>query len=263
MNSLPVLMKSILSLGLLLSAACSQERASTSEGKVQGGVPHTTFDALPRTTVAISVGCTGTIIGYKWILTAAHCRMDLNNAYVAFYNGKDIRSDGSYRKVLNRYVPDGVSESKWYDSNGNFADIALLELDSPIDFTKGNLITTLDDNTPGYSRVGWNAYIDGAGMHDNNSANNKQELRWKNTQVSLHYGDQTLYLPGFETDSGDSGSPLYSTQTVNILGQNIYPVLGVLHGVAYAPGEQRLRSKYTYIGSVHSSWIHSTMLQHP
>lgn len=182
--------------------------------------------------------CTATIISPLHVLTAAHCEPVKNTSRVQFYNGSNILNTAKILVTGVDLLP-GVDPSTGdlTDSNGNFGDIAILTLASPIPAT--SVVAKLGIFYPGSDAFG---FAVGSGDH-NGVLNTNGFLKFG---MNGYYSDDNsvgfFYTNDSLGDVGDSGGPLYTNAEVQ----------GVIWGtwpVAFAA-----RDKYTAV-SFHLPFI--------
>ena len=224
--SLPVMATFI----LLALLGCGRARASNFSPIINGQAVDSTHQfpwqvALFYSTSDVfqSQYCGGTLIDSQWIATAAHCADSKNQVYVAAgITDLSNTAGGQIRKVAHWYVHPG------YDSKTLDNDIALAQLDSPIDMAAcGDLCKTISPVTqaqePYVMPVGSNALVSGWGTTTTGGNGTfPYVLQWAQVQImsctqntSFSSTDTTGNMvcagtANYSTDacSGDSGGPL-------------------------------------------------------
>lgn len=121
------------------------------DGRIVGGVEIDIRDAPWQITIQ-SMGrhlCGGSIIGAKWILTAAHCttsqEVQSNPEKIVIKSGTSLYPEGAISKV-NRIV----DHPKWNKKTLDY-DFALLELETELKLGETRKVIKLADSTNHYS----------------------------------------------------------------------------------------------------------------
>ncbi|XXX78333.1 trypsin-like serine protease [Sorangium sp. So ce134] len=188
----------------------------------------------------VSLGnCTGVIISPNHVLTAAVCKPVAGSTTVRFYSTNNT-PDATATGVTTVAFKAGVNpwNDDLEDTAGDFADIAVLTLASPIPSTSA--VAAIDLNYPGEDGSGIQV---GRGQHDE-AANTTSLLRYAiNGLYSDNTDDGYFYTNDDRSNIGDAGGPIFTN------GQRLS---GVLYGdtwVAFAT-----RNKYTST-EYHFNWI--------
>jgi secreted trypsin-like serine protease len=169
--------------------------------------------------------CGGTIIGDKWVITAAHCVLDENDLPTpvsdVYVRVGATRIYFPYEGKLYRVKDIKVHEG--YNPNTFVNDIAVIELEDSINFENAKKIDMLspEDALSGMEDPGVMAWLTGWGITDVETRNHpnilqKAELpivsnatavkEWPDTSNSILMAG---YKDGFmDSCSGDSGGPL-------------------------------------------------------
>ena len=192
--------------------------------------------------------CTGVILSSTQVMTAAHCQFPLGT-FVEYYNNKrtDPTTYVSTIASLPTLPPNvtgtpsvftGFTGDGFTNSSGDYADIAIIALATPIDHTKYPFvpITLLPGGT--YSNDWMNSsWIVGTGFMNGvvNLVGNMQYV----ASILKSNNDNTGYFVSKETyvDNGDSGGPVYQEAIDGSL-----RLIGITSGVYVGDGGDRFTS---------------------
>lgn len=158
--------------------------------------------------------CSGSIIAAQWVLTAAHCVANKSVESLLVVAGvTDLdRTDleGQRRRVTHRVLAPGYNPA-----NAKRNDIALLRLNSSLEFSEDTSVISMASATPGLEATesGWGPSPSGevSSMRQRGAV-----VLLSNEEVSTDYGivmyaDQLATLPVDDSERlcwGDDGSPV-------------------------------------------------------
>ncbi|HEY0251103.1 MAG TPA: trypsin-like serine protease [Kofleriaceae bacterium] len=240
---------------LVLAACLDAPEESTTDEAIKG---HYSMANQWQTDRGAHVpSCSATRIGARYVLTSAHCLTHVGDT-VEFYsvsNSLDHALTATVEQVWLRpgVDPQGCHDSHFsfgacYDSNGSFADIALVKVknvvganenvDSLLLGAQATLAWTYPGNGSIVTQVGGGMYGE-----DDTTDDPDHALHQVTDTLQSDNGDGKYVTTHDNTNPGDSGSPLY-----NGIGQ----VLATLFGV------RTNNCNYTSVPR-HLDWLLGTM----
>lgn len=117
------------------SAACGCSTNSALVNRIVGGeaANSSVWGWIVSIYIAPGFLCGGSILSSTWVLTAAHCLDTTNASQVLVFAGSNAVWSGQSRSVSRMILHAG------YNSGTKENDIALLELDTPLNMTDSNV----------------------------------------------------------------------------------------------------------------------------
>lgn len=203
--------------GLLLGTLVAWP--STSPAQIAGGYPIDIRDAPWQVALRIKSGngfalCGGTIIDRQWVLTAAHCLKETTQPrdLQVITGTSDYLNGGRWVGVRTVVVHEG------YDPVTNVADLALLQLNAPVEGAAIAVAGSQIELRPGEALFvsGWGAIAEGGQKSrqlmgaivpyvDNQTCNAPDSYAGRVLPVMLCAGE---VFGGADACQGDSGGPL-------------------------------------------------------
>ncbi|XP_076061281.1 trypsin-1-like [Oratosquilla oratoria] len=198
--------------------------------------------------------CGGTIINSKYIVTAAHCVDGDDPSDIRVVVGEHDYTSVSETDVTKRLSVKSIKVHENYNSNTFDNDIAIIELEEPIDFPSNNKIAPvcMPDTTTDYSNVeaivsGWGTTSSGGGqpnvLHEvtvTTLTNTDCESKYSASMITdnmICAGDPN---GGKDSCQGDSGGPLVTSKG------EVMQLIGVVSW-GYGCADARYPGVYAYV----------------
>jgi len=175
--------------------------------------------------------CGGTLLSSDTVLTAAHCKTDVNNFRVVLGEHDITRSDGEQIIAPSQWI----SHPSYNERTTNY-DFAIVRLSNPVDFSPSVVPACLPSPSKNYDAVtatvsGWGTLYSGGSQ-----PSQLQKVDVKTRSNSECTGSNTAYgrgdisqvmicaaAPGKDSCQGDSGGPLVTKEA-----GGFYSLIGVV-----------------------------------
>ncbi|CAF1143889.1 unnamed protein product, partial [Adineta steineri] len=207
------------------TASCGCSTNSATLSRIVGGEAATpaTWGWAVSLNIANTYLCGGSIISASWVITAAHCVNSQTASSITIYAGSNSRWTGTQSRVVSKII---VHPS--YNSDTYVYDIALLQLQTPLDMTdryvsqiclpsvNSTILSTTEwpaANTTVVA-VGWGTLSEGGSLPTNLQQVTLQTISRQDSTCSPLINDWHVQLcagvsgGGKDTCQGDSGGPL-------------------------------------------------------
>jgi len=262
----------LLTVSLLLGSYCSALAATQPTPRIVGGtvVPDDRYPFMASVVYDLdgdgffSHGCGGSVVGSRWVMTAAHCVVDAQTgavlpvAEVAVILGALDLSDQSEGRLLNA---ENINVHPGFDLETFVADIALIELDTDISMPllslplAGSDVPVIDEPA---IVAGWGLLVEGG--FGTSPLLREVAIPIVSHSQCLPFYQDTLQLDanlcaggdslgGVDSCQGDSGGPLFVNRDGLLVQAGI---------VSYGEGCARpgIPGVYTRV-STYTDWIAS------
>ncbi|UOQ73463.1 trypsin-like serine protease [Hymenobacter cellulosilyticus] len=241
---------------------------------IVGGAP-TTIDQVPwqvLMTINGLDGCGGSIIGSRWILTAAHCVANKSPNDLRIYAGLTFRNQKGSGQM---YTIEQILVHPNYNAGTHDNDVALLLLSSPISTSANAQIisyATSSTVSAGLTNPGVNATVSGWGRLSSGGSQPDQ-LYSVNLPIASNATANSQYNPsgftitngmlaaglpqgGVDACQGDSGGPLIVRNSSGT------PILAGVVSWGFGCADPRYLGIYARV-SEYAPWIANTLANPP
>ncbi len=199
-----------LAFGLALAVACApetpgsddDESESSDQGRdpIVGGQTTSAFPAVGALTRNGQMHCTGTVIGPRLVVTAAHCVSGFTASSMRFVLGSKLSAPTATIGVAS------IKAHPNYDPNQITNDIGIVTLSSDAPVTPMKIMDAM-----GASWAGKTLTFVGFGVSNGNTQTGDGTKRFVDMAIQSVGATQFQYaVPGKNTCNGDSGGPAFA-----------------------------------------------------